>query len=285
MKRVKSIMKIVATNIELNQIISEYKKQGKRIGFVPTMGALHQGHLSLVRQAKIENDIAVVSVFVNPTQFGPKEDFSKYPRDIDRDARLLETFATDILFYPSVAEVYPQKNPVRSLKADVALTEVACGVARPGHFDGVVTVVARLFDLVKPQRAYFGLKDYQQFLVIKRMAAQEKYPIKIIGCPIVREPDGLAMSSRNMYLSSEQRQQALLLSRTLAKAKNYSGTVAELRIFLLNQLAQEPAFRLDYLEILDSETLRPMLQLQHSRTVVLLAGYIGSTRLIDNILL
>lgn len=273
---------------KLTALILEYKNSGKKVGLVPTMGYLHEGHLSLVKKAKLENDLVIVSIFVNPTQFGPKEDFSKYPRDLERDKNLLLTVNTDIIFNPEVEDMYPKNNPPRSLKAEPRLAQRACGASRPGHFDGVVTVVARLFDITQPDRAYFGLKDYQQFLVIKKMAADEQYPIEIIGCPLIRESDGLAMSSRNSYLSPAERKEALILFQSLQLAKQLTEAgekdPQKIRERLIADISKVPAAKIDYLEILDRENLTPLAAYVSGKTIILLAIFIGKTRLIDNLL-
>ncbi len=278
-------MEIISSSAELSAKILKYKQAGQTVGFVPTMGALHAGHISLVEQARRENSFVVVSIFVNPTQFGPNEDFQKYPCTFDADKALLETAGTDLLFYPEVTDIYPENNPVRQVKADPALTQVACGQSRPGHFDGVVTVVARLFDIVQSDKAYFGLKDYQQFLVIKKMAEDLNYLIKIIGCPIIREPDGLAMSSRNSYLWPEERKAALVISKTLRLADKLSRketSIGNIKNKLLKSITAEPLAKLDYLEILDRDNLKTLKNMNPGNTILLLAVYIGKTRLIDN---
>jgi len=274
---------------KLTALILEYKNSGKKVGLVTTMGYLHEGHLSLVKKAKLENDIVVISIFVNPTQFGPKEDFSKYPRDLERDKNLLSTVNTDIIFNPEIEDMYPKNNPPRNLKADPRLAQRACGASRPGHFDGVVTVVARLFDITQPDRAYFGLKDYQQFLVIKKMAADEHYPIEIIGCPLIRESDGLAMSSRNTYLSPAERKSALILFDSLQLAKKMiAGKELDLKKIkekVIANIKTSPAAKIDYIEILDRETLQPLTEYFPEKAIMLLAVFIGQTRLIDNMLI
>jgi pantoate--beta-alanine ligase len=280
-------MEIIEKPAELTAKIIVYKKFEKRIGFVPTMGYLHEGHLSLVKKAKTENDIVVVSIFVNPTQFGPQEDLSKYPRDLVRDKKLLESAGADIIFHPQVEDIYPIDHPPRKLHAEKSLISIACGTSRPGHFDGVVTVVARLFDIIKPQCAYFGLKDYQQFLVIKKMAEKEKYPLEIIGCPLIREKDGLAMSSRNSYLSKTEKQNALILYRSLRLAqsaiKSGEKDLTKIKEKIRTNILTVPEARIDYIEIADRETLRPLQNYISEKAIILLAVFIGKTRLIDNL--
>lgn len=275
----------ITTVTELNQLIQKYKLAKQTIGFVPTMGYLHEGHLSLVKQSQKQNAITIVSIFVNPTQFGPNEDFAKYPRDLARDQQLLASVNTDILFYPSVEEVYPKFTPVKNLTADVRLSNVACGLKRPGHFDGVVTVVARLFDIVQPERSYFGLKDYQQFLVIKKMAEQQKYNIEIIGCPIVREPDGLAMSSRNKYLSATHRSNAPQINQILQSAKALlikETEIAKVKQYIVDSIGQIPEATLDYIEICNADTIESTNVYIPNKTIMLIAVFVGKTRLIDN---
>lgn len=280
-------MELIKTVRDLNLKISELKKQHKTIGFVPTMGALHSGHLSLVEKAKSENDIVVVSIFVNPTQFGPNEDFTKYPRNLEKDKNLLDKVKTDILFFPEVEDIYPKDNSIKRLTADKYLAGIACGKSRPGHFDGVVTVVARLFDIVKPNRAYFGLKDYQQFLIIKKMAADLKYPIEIIGCPLIREADGLALSSRNSYLSPQERKDALVLYLSLQEAKKLildgEKDLNKIINTIINRIKKVTSAKIDYMEILDRNNLQPLKAIKLNQGIILLAVYIGNTRLIDNI--
>jgi pantoate--beta-alanine ligase len=279
-------MLVLKTAAEITQKITELKKNGQTVGLVPTMGYLHAGHLSLVQRAKLECSAAAVSIFVNPKQFGPNEDFAQYPRDLARDKKMLENGGADILFAPDAAEVYPPDDPVRQLRADEGLSGAACGLSRPGHFDGVVTVVARLFDLVQPDKAFFGQKDYQQLRIIQKMAEVEKYPVEIIGCPLVREPDGLALSSRNKYLTPEQRQNALLLPRSLTEAAGVlrgGGTLAAAQMYIQDVYTNRPDVKLDYAEFLRRSDLTPLREYEPDNTVILLAAYIGNTRLIDNL--
>jgi pantoate--beta-alanine ligase len=268
---------------ELKQLIWEAKQVGARIGLVPTMGYFHAGHLSLMHRAKAENDRVVVSLFVNPTQFGPQEDLLSYPRDLERDRALAESVGVDWLFVPEVAEMYPAGY--QTFVEVTELTKGLCGARRPGHFRGVATVVLKLFNIVAPDQAYFGEKDAQQLRVIKRMAVDLNLNVKVNGCPIVREADGLALSSRNIYLTPEQRQAALILSRLL----NEAGRLIEagerdaqsLRRRLVQTLATEPLATLDYLEIIASDTLQPLTRLQ-GEILIALAVKLGATRLIDN---
>ncbi len=255
-------------------------------GFVPTMGYLHEGHLSLVRRARAENDRVAVSIFVNPAQFGPHEDYDRYPRDLERDLRLLEPLGVDLVFAPSVEEMYPP-----GFQTWVIVEEVSRpleGAARPGHFRGVATVVTKLFHIVQPDRAYFGQKDAQQVAVIRRMVQDLNIPVEIVVCPTVREPDGLAMSSRNTYLNPEERRAATVLFRALqaAKARYEAGErdAERLREAMREVIGAEPLARLDYVSVADPETMQELNRVE-GRALLSLAVYIGRTRLIDNILL
>jgi pantoate--beta-alanine ligase len=255
------------------------------VGFVPTMGYLHEGHLSLVRRARSENDSVVVSIFVNPTQFGPHEDFQRYPRDLNRDLGLLDTAQVDAVFTPAVDEMYPAGA---STMVEVeALSSILEGASRPGHFRGVATIVCKLFHLVHPDRAYFGEKDYQQLRVIQRMVHDLRMPVKVIGCPTIREPDGLAMSSRNVYLSPPERQAAAALSRALSEAKRLSKDdvweASRLQAEVQKMLDKEPLIRTDYVAIVHPQTLQPVDTAVTAEAVMCLAVWIGRTRLIDNI--
>jgi pantoate--beta-alanine ligase len=255
------------------------------VGFVPSMGYLHAGHLSLIRWARAENSSVVVSIFVNPTQFGPEEDFQRYPRDLNRDLGLLETVQVDAVFTPEVYEIYPAEA---STMVEVeALSSILEGASRPGHFRGVATVVCKLFHLVQPHRAYFGEKDYQQLRVIQRMVHDLRMPIQVVGCPTIRERDGLAMSSRNLYLSPPERQAAVALSHALFQAE-YLFTdgvrdVSRLQAEVQSHLDKEPLIRIDYVAIVHSHTLQPVATLPAEGAVICLAVWIGHTRLIDNI--
>lgn len=277
-------MKIVETIKELKEIIKSNKKAGKTIGFVPTMGYLHQGHLSLIQTAKKENDYVVVSIFVNPTQFGVGEDLEAYPRDLDRDASLSETAGADIIFHPSVGEMYPERYLTYVEVEEI--TSVLCGISRPTHFKGVTTVVNKLFNIVEPDKAYFGQKDAQQIAVIQKMVKDLNMNIEIIPCPIVREEDGLAMSSRNTYLTIEQRKAALILSKSLFSAremiKDGCKDAAELKKFMIASINSEPLAAIDYVEVIDAVTLDDITILKGS-ILVALAVKLGKTRLIDNI--
>lgn len=266
--------------------MEKLRKRGKSIGFVPTMGALHEGHLSLVRAAKKENKVTAVSIFVNPAQFGPKEDLKKYPRPLSCDKKLLKSVKADYLFLPSIQDIYPEGFST-FVEPDPALTSGLCGKFRPGHFRGVATVVAKLFNIAKPHRAYFGLKDYQQSAVICRMVKDLNMDLEIRLMPTVREKDGLALSSRNQYLSAEDRRRALEISKTLfwirTQIQEGSRNLARLRREGLARL-RECSDSVDYLEIVDSETLVPLKRFQPQMTV-LAAVRVGKTRLIDNVII
>jgi pantoate--beta-alanine ligase len=279
-------MKIFATIPEVRAALSASQVARKRVGLVPTMGALHEGHLSLVRAAKKQCDAVAVSIFVNPTQFGPTEDLAKYPRQIERDRALLEKEGVDILFAPSVQEIYGSGNSTWVLVE--GLSDKLDGRSRPGHFRGVATVVAKLFNIIEPQAAFFGQKDAAQLAVIRRMVRDLNFPVEIIAGAIVREPDGLAMSSRNAYLSSEERSRALVLQRSLrrAEAEFQSGerTASKLISGALEVLASEPQVALEYLEMVDPDTLEPVERITQP-ALLAIAARVGSTRLIDNVLL
>lgn len=255
-------------------------------GFVPTMGYLHEGHLSLIRRARAENDLVAVSIFVNPTQFGPHEDYNRYPRDLERDLRLLEPLQVDLVFVPSVEEMYPPGFQTWVIVEE--LSRPLEGASRPGHFRGVATVVAKLFNIVQPDRAYFGQKDAQQAVVIRRMVRDLNFPVEIVVCPTVREPDGLALSSRNTYLNPQERQAATILFRALqaAKARYEAGERdgERLREAMREVLRGEPLARVDYVSVADPETLEELSRVE-GPAFLSLAVYIGNTRLIDNLLL
>jgi len=261
------------------------KSAGRTIGFVPTMGYLHEGHLSLVRASKVAMDTTVVSIFVNPAQFGPQEDFARYPRDLERDAALLAGEGTDMLFFPEAADMYPPG--FRSFVEVEGLPGKLCGRTRPGHFRGVCTVVLKLFEIVRPDKAYFGRKDAQQALILKKMAADFNLDVDLVLCPIVRDPDGLAMSSRNKFLGPDDRRAAVVLSRSLAEAaaaiRDGERRPEALIGLIRGRIAREPAARIDYVEIVDAETLEAAPDAGPGRLIAL-AVYFGSTRLIDNLI-
>ena len=279
-------MIIIKTIKEIKAIINSSKKQGSRIGFVPTMGFLHEGHLSLIRSAKKENDLVVVSIFVNPTQFGVGEDFESYPRDLDTDARLSESAGADVLFCPSISEMYPESY--QTYVEVMEITNKLCGKSRPTHFKGVTTVVNKLFNIVEPHKAYFGQKDAQQVAVIQKMVRDLNMNVEVISCPIVREADGLAMSSRNTYLNPDQRSAALVLSRSIFEARDMinKGCIdaVEIKETITKMINSEPLAAIDYVEIVDALSLNDITTLK-GNVLIALAVKLGRTRLIDNILL
>jgi pantoate--beta-alanine ligase len=277
-------MRIVESVAGMKALSREWRRAGRRIGLVPTMGYLHEGHLSLVRESKRRAGVTVVSIFVNPTQFGPNEDLAKYPRDLEKDAAYLEKAGVDVLFHPAAAEVYPPGY--RTFVEVEGLQDKLCGRSRPGHFKGVATVVLKLFDMVSPDLAFFGAKDAQQVLIIRRLARDLDLDVEVVTCPLVREPDGLALSSRNAYLSAEERQAALALSIGLrwaeravtAGERDAAKIVAGIRAVL----EAEPLARVDYVAAVDPETLEPVTEMRGD-VLVALAVFIGPTRLIDNV--
>lgn len=275
---------LLTSAAEVTAVSNEAHRAGKRVGFVPTMGALHEGHLSLVRTARAQADVVIVSVFVNPTQFGPTEDFSRYPRNPERDAAMLAAEKADYVFLPSTEEMYPAG--AESWVTVEGLSEKLDGRSRPGHFRGVTTVVAKLFNIVQPDLAFFGQKDAAQVAVISKMVRDLNFDVHIVVCPIVREPDGLAMSSRNAYLNPEQRKQALVLHRSLMRVQHLidrgETSTARLLVAGTQVMAEEPAVKLDYFEIVDRATLDPVSDIS-AGALVAVAAYVGSTRLIDNI--
>ncbi len=274
-------MKIVNSVDEMKEIAKGYSS--KKVGFVPTMGFLHEGHLSLVRKARKDNDVVVVSIFVNPTQFGPNEDLDAYPRDLERDCNLLEKEKVDYVFVPQVDEMYP-KDFSTSIHVS-KLTDHLCGYYRSGHFDGVVLVVNKLFNIVKPTKAYFGQKDAQQFRVLKRMVRDLNMDVQMVEMPIVREKDGLAMSSRNVYLSPQERKDALALHEALQYAvsqiKKGRKDAHKIRLESINIMRRHPHVRVQYFEIVDEETLQPVMEI-NSKVIIATAAYVGKARLIDN---
>lgn len=278
-------MKVVDTIPRMLTLVKMLKKEGKSVGFVPTMGYLHEGHLSLVRAAKKHVDVVVMSIFVNPIQFGPKEDFEKYPRDFKRDEELATTAGVDIIFAPSVKEMYP--DGYSTYVVVECLTETMCAGSRPGHFKGVATVVAKLFDIVRPEIAYFGQKDAQQAMVIKKMAEDLNMGIEIKMMPTVREPDGLAMSSRNVYLSPPERKDAAVLYESLKKAesliKSGERDAKKIAAAVEGPIKAVPTAKIDYVSITDTSRLKEVSEIT-GETLVALAVFIGKTRLIDNII-
>ena len=279
-------MHIISSAAEMTAFSKAEQRAGRRIGFVPTMGALHEGHLSLVRAARAQCDVVAVSIFVNPTQFGPNEDLARYPRSFEQDKAMLESGGVSAIFYPSVEEMY--RAGATTWVAVEGLSERLDGRSRPGHFRGVTTVVSKLFNIVQPQFAFFGQKDAAQVAVIRRMVRDLNFDVQIVVCPIVREQDGLAMSSRNAYLSSQQRKQALVLSQSLEQVRRLhqqGENSAEKLIAAGKQvMAEEPAVKLDYFEVVDPDTLKPVRDVAKG-TLVAVAAYVGTTRLIDNLLL
>jgi pantoate--beta-alanine ligase len=277
-------MQICTTVQEMGFACSAAKHGDQRLGFVPTMGALHEGHLSLVRTAKAQCDAVAASIFVNPTQFGPNEDFAKYPRSFERDCEILEREAVDLLFAPAVEEMYPQG--MTTWVTVEGLSDKLCGKARPGHFRGVTTVVAKLFQIVQPDAAFFGQKDAAQLAIIRRMVRDLNFAVEIVACPVVREPDGLAMSSRNAYLDPQQRRAAPVLYRSLMKIQEVFKRGEHRADKLIDSgkqtITEEHSVRLDYLEIVDPDTLDHADEISKT-TLVAIGGYLGSTRLIDNI--
>lgn len=276
-------MKLVKTIKEVREIVKEWKKEGLSVGLVPTMGYLHEGHQSLIEKSVSMNDRTVVSVFVNPIQFGPNEDLEAYPRDINRDMALVEAAGGDLIFNPEPSEMYP--GHFTTLVNTTEVTELLCGARRPVHFGGVCTVVSKLFNIVKPDRAYFGQKDAQQLAVIKRFVKDLNFDIEIIPCPIVREEDGLAKSSRNTYLSAEERKAALILSKSLSlgleAVKNGERDSKKVIEIITNNLNKEPMARIDYVEVVDNENIQ-RTDVIKGEVLVAIAVYIGRTRLIDN---
>ena len=278
-------MKIVGTVKEVREQVKEWKKQGLSVGFVPTMGYLHEGHKSLMDAARKGNDKVVVSIFVNPMQFGPTEDLATYPRDLDHDAALCESAGVDLIFHPEAEEMY--EKDFCSFVDMTGLTEGLCGKTRPIHFRGVCTVVNKFFNIVTPDRAYFGQKDGQQLAVIKRMVRDLNMDIEIIGCPIVREEDGLAKSSRNTYLSPEERKAALILSKTVALGKELAKTEKDANKVveaMKKNIETEPLAKIDYVEAVDALSMAPVEKLEGT-CMLAMAVYIGKTRLIDNTLI
>ena len=279
-------MRICQTIAEMRAACRTARHGNKRLGFVPTMGALHEGHLSLVRAARGSCDVVAVSIFVNPTQFGPNEDLAKYPRSFDRDCGLLQEENADLLFTPSVEEMYP---PGGGTWVTVeGLSDKLDGRSRPGHFRGVATVVSKLFHIVEPDAAFFGQKDAAQVAVIRQMVRNLNLPVEIVACPIVREPDGLAMSSRNVYLDPQQRKQALVLQRSLLRVKKGwdagERDAAKLAAAGKEEMMKEKSIRLDYFEIVDPDRLDPLETVTDS-ALVAVAAFVGPSRLIDNLLL
>lgn len=279
-------MRVIEKIGDLRAALAAYRIAGKSIGLVPTMGYLHEGHISLVEASRKENDITVMSIFVNPTQFGVNEDFDKYPRDFGGDSAKAGEAGTDIIFAPAAAEMYPQGY---GTYVDLTgITDRMCGKSRPGHFRGVATIVAKLFNIVEPDRAYFGQKDAQQVAVISKMVRELNMNIEIVACPIVREKDGLAMSSRNIYISSEERKAALVLSKSLFTAEKLVADgerdAERLRLFIEKEINSEKLAEIDYITVVDATTLEEVKTLE-GNVLAAVAVKFGKTRLIDNIVL
>lgn len=276
-------MKVVKTIQEVRDFVAAWRKAGLSVGLVPTMGYLHEGHQSLIRKSVEQNDRTVVSVFVNPIQFGPNEDLEAYPRDLNRDMKAVEEAGGDLIFNPEPEEMY--RGHFTSFIDTTETTELLCGAVRPVHFRGVCTVVGKLFNIVQPNRAYFGQKDAQQLATIRRFVRDLNFPVEIVPCPIVREADGLAKSSRNTYLNAEERQAALILSQSLKKGQSaieHGERNSQRVIDIIRQnLETEPLARIDYVEVVDFENIQRVAEIK-GETLVAIAVYIGKTRLIDN---
>lgn len=277
-------MELLQTISETRQFVASRKEEKRSIGLVPTMGYLHKGHFSLVHTARKQNDVVVVSIFVNPTQFGPQEDLDHYPRDLEKDSRLCTQAGVDAIFVPAAKEMY--RDRFHTWVQVEELTGVLCGASRPGHFRGVTTVVSKLFNVIQPDRAYFGLKDFQQAVVIKQMVQDLNIPVEIITVPTVREADGLATSSRNEYLTAEQRANAPALYRSLQIGRRLieagERSVCSVREAMIKEIENHPNTRIDYIAICDPDTLVPVDKIEN-RVLLAMAVWIGNTRLIDNL--
>ena len=277
-------MEIVSTRKDLRNKIDRWKNEGKVIGFVPTMGALHKGHLSLVKEARKHCDVVVVSIFVNPTQFNNPDDLKTYPRDLDKDVKMLEELDVELIFAPTVKEMYPEED---TRQFDFGnLDKVMEGKYRPGHFNGVAQVVSKLFDQVTPDKAFFGEKDFQQLAIIRRLVKDLKMPVDVVGCPIVREPDGLAMSSRNMLLTPEMRKNAPVIAETLSESLNFAPgkTVKETIDLVTEKINNTGELEVEYFEIVDGDTLQAVENWDDSNYIVgCIAVFAGKVRLIDNV--
>ena len=274
-------MEIITTIENIRSIVNHWKDKGYSIGFVPTMGYLHDGHAALIDQARKDNDKVIVSIFVNPTQFGENEDLNSYPRDINRDKSLCEAHKADIIFSPTSDEMYHDRKAFVNI---VELSDTLCGISRPIHFKGVCTVVTKLFNIIQPTNAYFGEKDAQQLAIIRKMVFDLNFPVNIIGVPIVRESDGLAKSSRNTYLSSEERKAATILYKAIQEVKqciNRGASADSIINVMTNIVNTEPLAKIDYISVVDAITMQPVQEIT-APVLVAMAVYIGSTRLIDN---
>ena len=271
----------------LEQALAQWKSIGFSVGFVPTMGALHQGHVSLIERAISENDKVVCSIFINPTQFNNQEDLVSYPSQIDKDLALLRKVSCDLVFSPDIKDMYPEGNKILKFELN-GLDALMEGAHRPGHFDGVCTIVSKLFNLIKPKNAYFGQKDFQQLAIIRQLNKNQKFKINIVGCPIIRDENGLAMSSRNMLLNKKERLIACKIYHILtsAKAQFFSNHIENVKLFVIKELNAVSAFSIDYVEIVHAQTLQPLNDGEKKDPAVLcIAVFLGSIRLIDNILL
>ncbi len=280
-------MKVIRRIEEIVEITRKIKADGYSLGMVPTMGCLHEGHKSLIKKAVDNNDKVVVSVFVNPTQFGPDEDYESYPRTLEADAKLCEEIGADYIFHPEPEEMYPEGYSTFVVPSE-KMTNILCGITRPGHFRGVCTVLTKLFNIIRPDRAYFGEKDIQQLAIVKRMVTDFNFGIDIIACPIVREDDGLAKSSRNTYLNAEERQAATVLRRSILEGKKLidSGVLIKEEVLktIKSVIESEKLARIDYVEIIDFDTF-DQVDLIKDNTLIAMAVYIGKTRLIDNMII
>ena len=274
-------MKILKTVHDVRKLVNQWKKESKTIGLVPTMGYLHEGHLSLIEKCKKENDKVIVSIFVNPTQFGENEDLTSYPKDIKRDSSLCENLGVDLIFNPDASEMY--QDPCTFVNIE-SLSNHLCGKSRPIHFRGVCTIVSKLFIIINPDNAYFGQKDAQQLAIIKKMVKDLNFDINIVGCPIVREEDGLAKSSRNVYLNPKERKAALCLSKAINVGKTLANTETnadKIKSEMRKIIEAEPLAKIDYIEIVDNDTMQPVSKMKEN-TLAAMAVFIGKTRLIDN---
>lgn len=277
-------MEIFHTIYEIRKCIALYKNQGATIGFVPTMGALHKGHITLIERAKKENNLCVCSIFVNPIQFNNKEDLAKYPRTIETDIKILDQVNCDILFAPSEKEIYPE--PDSTIYDLGGLDKHIEGAFRPGHFNGVAVVMKKLFDIVEPHRVYFGEKDFQQLAIIKYLVKKNNIPVEVVSCPTIRESDGLAMSSRNALLTAEEREVASLIYQTLEKAREMykSCSPEELKTYVVSRIESCPQMKIEYFEVVHTETLEPVANFNEPHNcIACIAVYLGKVRLIDNI--
>jgi pantoate--beta-alanine ligase len=279
---------IIRTVAEIRKYVEKQKRQGNKVGLIPSMGAFHQGHLTLMNRARKECGAVIVSVFVNPIQFSAGEDYDQYPRQPERDMRMAESEEVDILFIPEVAQMYPKGFDTHVEQSEKGLPSKLCGPFRPGHFRGVMTVVLKMYSVVRPDLSYFGQKDYQQFLIIRRMSLDLNLGVEVRICPTVREEDGLAMSSRNIYLGPKQRKDAVILHDSLMKAKEMTGggesSAAKVVAAMKKQILAVKGSRVDYIAVVNSETLEPLKEIK-GKTLIALSVRIGKARLIDNILL